>query len=67
MPGKTGVARSAIDPVGSVQLASGWTAEVMPGERPSALAPRRGHSLQGIHLVVKQVQGKRKGVPLILL
>jgi membrane-bound serine protease (ClpP class) len=60
LPGKTGVARSPIDPVGSVQLASElWTAEVMPGEAPIPAGARvEVIRAQGIHLVVRQVQGE---------
>ena len=60
LPGKIGVARSAIDPVGSVQLASElWTAELVPGEAPIPAGTRvEVIRAQGVHLVVKQIQGE---------
>lgn len=60
LPGKTGIARSDIDPVGSVQLASElWTAELVPGEAPIPAGTRvEVIRAQGVHLVVKQIQGE---------
>jgi membrane-bound serine protease (ClpP class) len=56
MTGKIGVARSTIDPTGSVQVGGElWTAELLPGEPPIPVGARIiVESAEGIRLRVKQ-------------